>query len=52
MKYLRNQAESFRSATKTRKALHQIFITTYGLKQNMYSGNIQSKVKVDDLFAE
>lgn len=48
--HLRNRAESFRSATKTRKALHQTFVTTYGLKRNMYSGNIQSEVLLDDLF--
>ena len=48
--HLRNRAESFRSATKTRKALHQTFVTTYGVKQNMYRGNIQSEVRLDDLF--
>lgn len=50
--HLRERAESFRSATKTRKALYQTFITTYGVKKNMYSGNVQSEVKLDDLFAE
>ena len=50
--HLRNRAEHFRSATKTRKALHQTFVTTYGLKRNMYSGNIQSEVLLDDLFAK
>ncbi len=50
--HLRNRAESFRSATKTRKALHQTFVTTYGVKQNMYSGNVQSEVRLDDLFVE
>lgn len=49
---LRTQAEIFRSATKTRKALHRTFITTYGVKKNMYSGNVQSEVLLDDLFAE
>ena len=46
------RAEIFRSATKTRKALHQTFVTTYGLKKNMYSGNVQSEVVLDDLFVE
>lgn len=50
--HLRRRAESFRAATKTRKALHQTFVTTYGVKKNMYSGNVQSEVKLDDLFAE
>ncbi len=49
---LRQRTESFRSATKTSKALHQTFITTYGVKKNMYSGNIQSEVELDDLFAK
>ncbi len=48
--HLRERAENFRSVTKTRKALHQTFISTYGLKNNMYSGNIQSQVLLDDLF--
>ena len=47
---LRKRAEIFRTATKTRKALHKTFVTTYGLKKNMYSGNIQSEVVLDDLF--
>jgi len=49
--HLRERTESFRSATKTRKALHQTFVTTYGVKKNMYSGNIQSEIILDDLFA-
>jgi hypothetical protein len=47
---LRERTEIFRSSTKTRKALHQTFITTYGLKKNMYSGSVQSEVILDDLF--
>lgn len=50
--HLRERTESFRSATKTRKALHQTFVTTYGVKKNMYSGNVHSEVNLDDLFAE
>lgn len=50
--HLRERTESFRLATKTRKALHQTFVTTYGVKKNLYSGNVQSEVKLDDLFAE
>lgn len=50
--HLRKRAESFRLATKTRKALHQTFVTTYGVKKNMYSGNVQSEVKLDDLFVK
>lgn len=50
--HLRERAEKFRSMTKTRKALHQTFVTTYGVKKNMYFGNVQSEVKLDDLFVE
>ena len=47
---LRTRLEKFRSASKTRKALHQTFITTYGVKDNAYKGNIQSERVLDDLF--
>ena len=47
---LRNKIETFRSETKTKKALHLVFITTYGLKHGMYSGIAQSEVTADDLF--
>ena len=30
----------------------QTFVTTYGLKRNMYSGTVNSEVVLDDLFAE
>ena len=50
--HLRERAEIFRSATKTTKAIHQTMVTTYGLKQNMYSGTIQSVIVLDDLFTE
>lgn len=48
--HLRERAEMFRSATNTRKALHQTFVTTYGVKKNLYSGNVQSEVILEDLF--
>jgi len=50
--HLRERAESFRRATGTRKALHLTMVTTYGVKKNMYSGNVQSEVMLDDLFVE
>ncbi len=50
--HLRNRIENFRSSTKTRKALHQTFVTTYGIKKNSYSGNVQNEVMLDDLFIE
>jgi len=49
---LRERTEIFRSLTKTRKSLHLTFVTTYGVKKNIYSGNVQSEVTLDDLFSE
>ena len=49
---LRQRAALFQHVTKTRKALQHTFITTYGVKKNLYSGIVQSEVTVDDLFRE
>ena len=49
---MQERKELFRSSTKTRKALHLTMVTTYGLKNNAYSGMIQSEVILDDLFKE
>jgi hypothetical protein len=46
---LRAKIESFRNATKTRKALNLTMITTYGVKPGKYSGIVQSEVTMDDL---
>lgn len=43
---------TFRYLTGTKKALHIILVTTYGLAKNKYSGNIQQVVTLDDLFKE
>ena len=47
---MRERRELFRNISKTRKALHLTMITTYGLKQNTYSGMIQNEVVLDDMF--
>lgn len=47
---LRERASLFKKKTRTRKALHLTFITTYGVKQNRYSGIVQSEVTMEDLF--
>jgi hypothetical protein len=47
---LRKRSAMFADNTKTKKALHTTMITTFGVKRNQYS-NIQSEVKLDDLFA-
>ena len=47
---LRKKLTVFREATKTRKALQLVMITTYGVRQNSHSGIVQSQVTLDDLF--
>ena len=47
---LRQKKSVFAAKTKTRKAIHFTMVTTYGLKQNMYSNSIQSEVVLEDLF--
>lgn len=48
---LRRKIESFREQTNTKKALQLVMITTYGVKQNMYSNKVHSQVTMDDLFS-
>ena len=47
-KRLSSRATLFRQVTKTKKALHHAFITTYGVSKN--SGIVQSEVTMEDLF--
>lgn len=49
---LRNKIETFRSETGTNKAINLTFITSYGLKRNMYSNRVQTELTLDDLFSE
>ena len=51
-KNLRRRKSVFQQVTKTRKAIHTTMITTYGVAHNAYWNNIQSEVKMDDLFKE
>ena len=51
-KHLRERTNAFVQLTKTRDATHTILVTTYGLKQNMYSGSIYATITMDDLFLE
>ncbi len=48
---LRNKIGAFKDAIKTHKAIVPTMITTFGVKQNMYSGIVQQEVVLDDLFA-
>ncbi|GHT09008.1 hypothetical protein FACS189426_06100 [Bacteroidia bacterium] len=47
---LRKRYAIFTDETKTRKTAHTTMITTFGVKHNIYWGNIQSEVVLDDLF--
>jgi len=50
---LREKIGIFKSATKTKKAVHLTLLTTYGMEQNKQSGGlVQSVVTMDDLFTE
>lgn len=51
-KRLRDRQALFAKVTKTKKALQHTFITTYGIRQNLYSGIVQSEVTMDDLFKD
>ena len=48
---MQERKELFRTLTRTRKALHLTMVTTYGIKQNAYSGMIQNEVNLDNLFS-
>jgi uncharacterized protein len=47
---LRNKLGVFRSETKTRKAVFMTLITTFGLQENKYSGNVQNDLDMSIFF--
>jgi len=47
---LRRKRSVFASETKTKKAIHIIFISATGYANNSYLGEIQHKLSLDDLF--
>lgn len=47
---IQNKINDLQMVTKTRYAIYPTLITTYGLVENSYSGNIQSVIYMDDLF--
>ena len=47
---LKRKVEVFREDTKTNKTIQLTMITTYGVKNNMYSGYVGKEVCMDDLF--
>lgn len=46
----RRRVSDFQKKTRTKNTIHLTLITTYGLEENAYSGNIQSVVTANDLF--
>ena len=49
---IRRKIYDLQTATGTRYAIYPTLITTYGIVDNACSGDIQSIVTMDDLFAE
>ncbi len=47
---LRNKVGVFKTETNTRKAVFLTLITTFGIKQNQYSGNIQNDLNMQLFF--
>lgn len=48
---LRNKLGIFRQVTNTKKAVHLVMITTYGIKQNEYAyTSIQNSITMNELF--
>ncbi|MCR5178858.1 MAG: AAA family ATPase [Lachnospiraceae bacterium] len=47
---IRNKIHDLITATGTRAAIHPTLITSYGLVENSYAGNIQNVITMDDLF--
>ena len=48
--YLRERNNTFVHLSKTKDAIHNILVTTYGLKPNAYSDSFYATVTMDDLF--
>ncbi|MGN1239807.1 MAG: ATP-binding protein [Paludibacteraceae bacterium] len=49
-KVLRNRMARVREKLKQTQTLQLTFVTTFGVKPNMYSGIVQSEIVLDDLF--
>ena len=47
---LATKVETFRTLSKTQKAIHVTFVTSRGLVRNSYWNDVQSEVTLDDLF--
>jgi hypothetical protein len=49
---IRTRQSDFVTETGTKYAIFPTIITTFGLRENKYSGLIQSEITLDDLFKE
>ena len=49
---LSRKIATFSGVTRTRKAVHLVFVTANGLMKNQYSGRVQSEILLSDLFAQ
>ena len=49
---LSRKIATFSGVTRTRKAVHLVFVTANGLMKNQYSGRVQSEVLLSDLFTQ
>lgn len=49
-KTLRGRMALIREHMKKTQTLQLTFVTTFGVRKNMYSGIVQSEVTLDDLF--
>ena len=47
---LRNKIAALQEMTRSKRNVQVVLVTTYGLKQNMYSGRVQRVVTLEDLF--
>lgn len=47
---LKHKMWSFAEESKTKKTLRLVMVTTWGLKQNAYSGDVANEVTMDALF--
>ena len=48
---MRDKLDRLMLETGRKRNVQTVFVTTYGLKNNMYSGKVQRVVTMDDLFA-
>ena len=48
--HIRTRNNTFAQLTKTKDAIHNVLVTTYGLTRNLYSGIFNNTVTMDDLF--